>query len=38
MKNVKDMNINLDKIKKVISHGHDDHTKGLKYCMKFVAF
>lgn len=32
IKNAENMNINLNKINKlVISHGHDDHTKGLKY-------
>lgn len=32
IKNAKSMNINLNEINKlVISHGHDDHTKGLKY-------
>lgn len=32
LKNAKTMNIDLNVIDKVvISHGHDDHTKGLKY-------
>lgn len=32
MKNAKKMNIDLNKVNKlIISHGHDDHTRGLKY-------
>jgi len=32
LKNAKKMNIDIDSINKVvISHGHDDHTRGLKY-------
>ncbi len=35
LSNAKKLNINLGKIDKlVISHGHDDHTKGLKYYFK----
>ena len=36
IKNAEAMNIdlkNLDKI--IISHGHDDHTRGLKYYFKY---
>lgn len=35
MENAAKMNIDLSKVNKlVISHGHDDHTKGLKYFFK----
>ena len=35
MDNAKKMNIDLNKLDKiVISHGHDDHTRGLKYLVK----
>lgn len=35
MKNLEAFNIDLNNIKTiVISHGHDDHTKGLKYYFK----
>lgn len=35
MLNAKEMGIDLERVKKIIiSHGHDDHTKGLKYFIK----
>lgn len=35
IKNAEKMNIDLNKINKlIISHGHDDHTRGLKYFFK----
>jgi len=37
IKNAKSMNINLEKINKIaISHGHNDHTGGLKYLFENV--
>ena len=34
LKNAKKMNVDIDSINKVvISHGHDDHTRGLKYLL-----
>lgn len=38
IKNAKQMNINLDELDKiVISHGHNDHTGGLKYLFENIS-